>query len=58
VRRLYIEIPELTYREAMRRAIEERRSTREQVGYDLERLYEATDDVRSEPRREPAEVVR
>ena len=37
--RLYVEIPDPPFREAIRRAIEQRRSTREQIAYDIERLY-------------------
>lgn len=39
MRAVYIKLPEQVLREAARRAAPERRSTREQIGYDLERLY-------------------
>ena len=55
--RLYIEIPEPTFREAARRALGERRSTRDQVGYDLERLYVPPGTELREPDREPAEAT-
>jgi hypothetical protein len=55
MRRLYIEIPEPTFREAARRALDERRSTRDQVGYDLERLYTKFGAEQREPDRQPAE---
>lgn len=58
--RVYIEIAEPPWREAMRRALAERRSTREQIAFDVERLYStptAVDDANNlEP--EPAEPVR
>jgi hypothetical protein len=55
MRRLYIEIPEPTFREAARRALDERRSTRDQVGYDLERLYVKFAADERKPSRQPAE---
>ena len=55
--RFYIEIPDPPYEEAMRRALAQRRSTREQIAYDIERLYvpaEKQPNPGTEHRPEPA----
>ena len=48
--RLYIEIRDEPYYEAMRRATGQRRSTREQIAYDVEQLYQASSREPPEPR--------
>jgi hypothetical protein len=58
VRRIYIEIPEPAFREAARRALDKRRGVREQVGYDLERLYRPDAIELREPDQQPAEAPR
>ena len=50
--RMYIELPEPTFREAGKRALDERRSVRDQIGYDLERLYEPATVEQREPDRQ------
>jgi len=55
--RMYIDIPEPTFQEAIRRALPERRSVRDQVGYDLERLYTSAATDQREPDRQPAEAT-
>ena len=58
MRRLYIEIPEPTFREAARRALDARRPTRDQIVFDLEQLYGPPAADQSEQDRPPAEAAR
>jgi hypothetical protein len=53
--RMYIELPEATFEEAGRRALDQRRSVREQIGYDLEHLYVPTAAEQQTDQRQPAE---
>ena len=58
MRRIYIEIPEPAFREAARRALDERSGVREQVGYDLERLYNpSASELREHDDHQPAEAA-
>ena len=52
--RVYIELPEPTFEEAGRRALNERRSVRDQIGYDLEHLYVQVATDQRETDRRPA----
>jgi hypothetical protein len=52
--RVYIELPEPTFQEAGRRALDQRRAVRDQIGYDLEHLYVPTVANRAETDRQPA----
>ena len=56
--RIYVEIPDPPFREAARRALAERRSTREQIAYDIERLYAPAVVKRPEHERQVAEAPR
>lgn len=50
MRRLYVEIAEPSFRALTDRALDQRRSVREQASYELERLFPADEGL---PDREP-----
>jgi hypothetical protein len=52
--RMYIELPEPNFEEAGRRALDQRRSVRDQIGYDLEHLYVPTVGNQTEQKTSPA----